>query len=150
MGKCGAEPEREERAVDGATAAAAAGIDGEMRTRAEGWATVNDPLSNVTIDITKQCVNVSLSCDGGAEVSPPLARCQRSPSAHLRAPQPWATVRVGSPHGMRLLDCSVVRPIRCVLPQCASLARRDSPPPRARAHPGRERRAGDAVEDPGG
>ena len=92
MGKCGAEPEREEHAVlHRATAAAAAGIDAEMRTRAEGWATVNDPLSNVTIDITKQCVNVSLSCDGGAEVSPPLARCQRSPSAPLRAPRLWAT-----------------------------------------------------------
>ena len=48
-------------------------VDGEMRARAEGWASVRDPLSDVTIDITKQCVNVSLSCDGGAEVGPPPA-----------------------------------------------------------------------------
>ena len=45
-------------------------VDTEMRARADGWATVNDPLSDITIDITKQCVNVSLSCDGGVEVGP--------------------------------------------------------------------------------
>ena len=44
------------------------GMDAEMRARADGWAVVNDPLSDVTIDITKQCVNVSLSCNSGAEV----------------------------------------------------------------------------------
>ena len=127
------------------------GMDAEMRARADGWAVVNDPLSDVTIDITKQCVNVSLSCDGGAEVSPPLASCRRSPSVALRAQQPCATAPCAWAHHMACVcSIAVVRPIRCVLPQCASLARRDSPPPRARAHPGRERRAGDAVEDPGG
>ena len=45
-------------------------VDAETRARVGGWATVNDPLSDATIDITKQCVNVSLSCDGSAEVGP--------------------------------------------------------------------------------
>ena len=45
-------------------------VEAQMRARADGWATVNDPLSDITIDITKQCVNVSLSCDGGVEVGP--------------------------------------------------------------------------------
>ena len=57
-------------------------IDAEMRALADGWATVNDPLSNATIDITKQCVNVSLSCDGSTAVGPPR------PSPHA----PWQRV----------------------------------------------------------
>ena len=65
------ETERRGGRPDSSTEAA----DTEMRARAEGLATVRDPLSDVTIGITKQCVNVSLSCDGGAEVGPPRPHC---------------------------------------------------------------------------
>ena len=59
-------------------------VGSEMRARAEGWATVRDPLSDVTIDITRQCINVSLSRDGGAEVGPPSAL--PPPRARLETP----------------------------------------------------------------
>ena len=52
-------------------------MDAELRARAEGWAFVNDPLSNVTIDITKQCVNVSLSSDDSTAVGPPQHHASR-------------------------------------------------------------------------
>ena len=65
------------------------GMDAEMRARADGWAVVNDPLSDVTIDITKQCVNVSLSCNSGAEVRARRHAAQRGagrrPASHACA-----------------------------------------------------------------
>ena len=61
------------------------GMDAEMRARADGWAVVNDPLSDVTIDITKQCVNVSLSCNSGAEVRARRHAAQSGAGSHACA-----------------------------------------------------------------
>ena len=93
--------------VDGSTSQPRAeDIDAQMRARADGWATVRDPLSNFTIDITKQCVNVSLSRDGGTAVGPPhpsitarpACRSKGSPSSRIRP----ALVTVPlTPPGMR-------------------------------------------------
>ena len=76
--------------VDGSTSQPRAeDIDAQMRARADGWATVRDPLSNFTIDITKQCVNVSLSCNSGAEVRARRHAAQsgagRRPASHACA-----------------------------------------------------------------
>ena len=82
-------------------------VDGEMRARAEGWATVRDPLSDVTIDITRQCVNVSLS--GPAEVGPPSA-LPRARGSNTSSGCAWA--RQGQCHG--IVCC---RPPQPQLPQ---------------------------------
>ena len=69
-------------------------MDAELRARADGWAFVNDPLSNVTIDITKQCVNVSLSRDGGAEVGPAACKQAARPRPTMLGSQTWPPHRI--------------------------------------------------------
>ena len=92
------------------------GMDAEMRARADGWAVVNDPLSDVTIDITKQCVNVSLSCNSGAEVRARRHAAQsgagRRPASRVRLATAWSA---GGP-----AICAVAcRPRICALPDAA-------------------------------
>ena len=43
-------------------------ISDYMRELVDKCATVKDPLSDLALDITRQCINVSLSRDGKAEV----------------------------------------------------------------------------------
>ena len=75
-------------------------VDAEMRARADGWATVNDPLSDVTIDITKQRVDVSLSCDGGVEGGPQNAphRTFAATSASIAISPGLTTLQFGARH----------------------------------------------------
>ena len=46
-------------------------INDYMGELVEKCATVKDPLSDLALDITRQCINVSLSRDGKEEVCPP-------------------------------------------------------------------------------
>ena len=137
-------------------------VDGEMRVRAEGCATVRDLLSDVTIDITRQRVNVSLSCDGrGAEVGPPSAlpppRARLETPIGLCVPPGHAkdTVMALSAAGRHShsryshshrsplrFERPVADGIRCRLARVRLLSRAPGP--------GRARRARDNVEDPGG
>ena len=43
-------------------------ISDYMRELVDKCATVKDPLSDLALDITRQCINVSLSRDGKEEV----------------------------------------------------------------------------------
>ena len=45
-------------------------INDYMGELVEKCATVKDPLSDLALDITRQCINVSLSHDGKEEVCP--------------------------------------------------------------------------------
>ena len=102
------------------------GMDAEMRARADGWAVVNDPLSNVTIDITKQCVNVSLSCNSGAEVRDRRHAAQSGAGRRPAASHACAWQQLGSVGGPAV--CAVAfRPRICALPSRRSLG----PPRRA-------------------
>ena len=83
--------------VDGSTSQPRAeDIDAQMRARADGWATVRDPLSNFTIDITKQCVNVSLSRDGDTAVGPPHPSITAHPACRSKV-SPSSCARHGAP-----------------------------------------------------
>ena len=46
--------------------------------------TVKDPLSSISLDLTRQCVNVSLSRDGLKEVRSPSSLC---PGCPVRTPK---------------------------------------------------------------
>ena len=58
---------------------------GYMNALVDSCAKVKDPLSNALLDLTRQCVNVSLSRDGLTEVRPPSLPF---PSAHAQALPP--------------------------------------------------------------
>ena len=100
-------------------------MDAEMRAHADGWAVVNDPLSDVTIDITKQCVNVSLSCNSGAEVRARRHAAQsgagRRPASHACA---WQQL------GLPAIPLSARSP---VAPHLCAPSRRSLGPPRRAA-----------------
>ena len=68
---------------------------GYMNALVDSCAKIKDPLSNASLDLTRQCVNVSLSRDGLTEVRFPSLPF---PSAHAQA----------LPPGILLLRCVVV------------------------------------------
>ena len=57
---------------------------GYMNALVDSCAKVKDPLSNASLDLTRQCVNISLSRDGLKEVRSPSPLC---PGCPVRTPK---------------------------------------------------------------